>query len=169
MTWPNEAAVGPCSLGLAGLWHSTAGMAPVGFQVQEGNSKTMEMKETDIARKGHSKNTFYQRTFREFHHASTIADFCFHPFARTFSEPTPEDFRDDASEAANATTDAPLGALALDEPTSAPKKQMRGPSVPNRHGIEHQIKLFGHIENLSDQGYGEICSIFIYSIFSKTV
>lgn len=37
MTWPNEAAVGPCSLGLAGLWHSTAGMAPVGFQVQEGN------------------------------------------------------------------------------------------------------------------------------------
>jgi hypothetical protein len=135
------------------------------------DSKTMEMKETDIARKGHSKNTFYQRTFREFHHASTIADFCFHPFARTFSEPMPEDFRDDnGSEAANATTDAPLEALALDsEPTSAPKKQMRGPSVPNRHGIEHQIKLFGHIENLSDQGYGEICSIFIYSIFSKTV
>lgn len=47
---------------------------------------------------------------------------------RTFSEPMPEDFRDDnGSEAANATTDAPLEALALDsEPTSAPKKQMRG-------------------------------------------
>ena len=91
----------------------------------------------------------YQRTFREFHHA-TIADFCFHPFARTFSEPTPEDFRDDnASEATtDATTDAPLEALADSEPKSAPKKQMRGPSVPNRHGIEHQIKLFGHIRAL---------------------
>ena len=97
------------------------------------------------------ENTFYQRTFREFHHASTIADVCFHPFARTFSEPTPEDFRDDnASEAANATTDAPLEALALDPEPTTPKKQMRGPSVPNRHGVEHQIKLFGHIKGLSD-------------------
>ena len=85
MTWPNEAAVSPCSLGPAGPWHSTeAGMAPVGFQVQEGkglgNTWEMQPANLEMKERGHLPEKDIQRT-RQFHHASSIADFCFQPQA----------------------------------------------------------------------------------------